>query len=205
MKKYIADTITKLNDFANGMKANPADWGINNVELSEVQSSSAKLTATGNKIQSAEAALKMLNREAVLGKSESLKLYEQCKAFAKGIYSNNPEKLAQYGIKLRKQAKAIPPPSMNLTVVLKNDEDGKGFIVKIRRRDLTAKEYIWERGENTDPKITNVVPKMSVYKLTQKVSFVDDDVSEGIRYFYRVRAVNCNGEGPWSEAASIVQ
>jgi hypothetical protein len=39
----------------------------------------------------------------------------------------------------------------------------------------------------------------------KKTSFIDDEVAKGIRIFYRVRAANTNGVGPWSEAVSRVQ
>ena len=46
---------------------------------------------------------------------------------------------------------------------------------------------------------------MKLYKTTTKTPFVDDDVFKGVRYFYKVRAINAAGEGPWSEAVSRVQ
>jgi len=44
-----------------------------------------------------------------------------------------------------------------------------------------------------------------MYKTTTKTTFVDDDVAKAIRYFYRVRAANASGFGPWSEIVSRVQ
>lgn len=46
---------------------------------------------------------------------------------------------------------------------------------------------------------------MKNFKTTKKTSFVDDEVPKGVRVFYRVRAANTNGVGPWSEAVSKVQ
>ena len=46
---------------------------------------------------------------------------------------------------------------------------------------------------------------MQFLKNSVKLSFIDDDVLPGIRYFYTVRAVNRNGKGPESDAASRVQ
>ena len=39
----------------------------------------------------------------------------------------------------------------------------------------------------------------------RKLSFVDDDVEKGTRYFYRFRGLNSNGSGEWSEPVSRVQ
>jgi len=41
---------------------------------------------------------------------------------------------------------------------------------------------------------------MTLFKTTRKISFVDDDVVKGQRVFYKVRAVNPAGVGPWKRA-----
>ena len=51
----------------------------------------------------------------------------------------------------------------------------------------------------------NTIQNMKNFKTTKKTSFVDDEVPKGVRVFYRVRAANTNGVGPWSEAVSKVQ
>ena len=72
-------------------------------------------------------------------------------------------------------------------------------------KDDVADSYEWQKGQGTDPKDTSTIPPMSFFKQTSKTVFIDDEVLKGIRYFYRVRAVNRNGQGPWSEPVSRVQ
>ncbi|HRH48838.1 MAG TPA: fibronectin type III domain-containing protein [Panacibacter sp.] len=48
-------------------------------------------------------------------------------------------------------------------------------------------------------------PPYSHYKTTKKLTFTDDDVKRGQRYFYRVRGLDRNGYGEWSEPVSRVQ
>jgi hypothetical protein len=97
------------------------------------------------------------------------------------------------------------PPTMPLTVVIKDDTDGEGFILSLQAVDPLAKSYLWEKGVSTNPSDLQTIPVMHFHKLTTRSTFVDDDVVKGSRYWYRVRAANCKGEGPWSEPTSKVQ
>ncbi|MEW5842072.1 MAG: hypothetical protein AB1775_02275 [Bacteroidota bacterium] len=51
----------------------------------------------------------------------------------------------------------------------------------------------------------NTIPELKNFRTTKKTSFVDDEVPKGVRVFYRVRAANTKGAGPWSKAVSKVQ
>jgi len=55
------------------------------------------------------------------------------------------------------------------------------------------------------PGTTVLQPPYPFLKSTKKLVYVDDDVEAGVRYFYRVRAVNATGAGAWSEPVSAVQ
>ena len=61
------------------------------------------------------------------------------------------------------------------------------------------------KGISADPTKTDIIPVLSPFKTTRKLSFVDDDVVKGQRVWYKVRAINAAGEGPWSEPVSRVQ
>jgi hypothetical protein len=65
--------------------------------------------------------------------------------------------------------------------------------------------YEWHKGIGSDPAKTDVIPVMTLFKTTKKITFVDDDVVKGQSVFYKVRAVNSTSEGPWSEPVSRVQ
>jgi hypothetical protein len=205
MKKYIADTLEKLNAFIQGMKANPNDWTNEPVKLADVVAESDDLTTKSNTIDSAEATLKVVRHQGSLQNSEAKKLYSQCETFAYAIYADNTEKLADYGIKPRKEPTKVPQPSEVLAVVIEDDIDAEGFVIGIKARDKVAESYEWQKGQGIDPKDTSLTPQLFYLKTTSKISFIDDNVNKGIRYFYRVRAMNRSGYGPWSEAASRVQ
>ena len=72
-------------------------------------------------------------------------------------------------------------------------------------KDPVAINYEWQKGQGLDPKDMHTIPDMVFFKFTTKIKFVDDNVTKGVRYFYRVRALNRNGQGPWSEPVSRVQ
>ena len=121
-----------------------------------------------------------------------------------GFHAANPGELETYGIVARKPNEKHPVPGSTLYVDIKDDTDGIGFIVSTQV-DAYADQYQFERGIATDPKDLNTTPPMKEYKTTTKTSFVDDDVVSGVRYFYRVRALNAAGAGHWSNASSRVQ
>ena len=88
--------------------------------------------------------------------------------------------------------------------MLQDDTDGEGFIVSTQF-DANADFYEWQKGFGSSPSDTNTIPELKNFKTTKKTNFVDDEVPKGVRVFYRVRAANTNGVGPWSEAVSRVQ
>ena len=50
-----------------------------------------------------------------------------------------------------------------------------------------------------------MLPDLNNFKTTRKRSFVDNDIPRGVRVFYRVRAANRSGVGPWSDPVGKVQ
>jgi len=137
--------------------------------------------------------------------SEAIKIYDQAVNLAYGIYANTPDKLAEYGIKQRKDKSKIPPPTAILAIEISDDTDGEGFILLLTAKDPVSDNYEWQKGQGLDPKDMHTIPDMTFFKFTTKMQFVDDNVTKGVRYFYRVRALNRNGQGPWSEPVSRVQ
>lgn len=121
-----------------------------------------------------------------------------------GFHATTPGELETYGIIARKPNEKHPKPSSTLYVDIKDDSDGIGFIVSTQV-DAYADQYQFERGVATDPTDVDTIPPMKEFKTTTKTYFVDDDVEKGVRYFYRVRALNASGAGYWSNASSRVQ
>ncbi|MCX6158385.1 MAG: fibronectin type III domain-containing protein [Ignavibacteriae bacterium] len=205
MKKYILETLNRLNAFLQGMKKNPTDWTGEPVKSTDVQSSITDLTTKGEAIDAAESASVIARHSGSLQNSESKSLLSQCETFAYAIYANQPDKLAEYGMKPRKDPSKIPPPTEVLAVVLEDDSDAEGFLIGIKARDKNADSYEWQKGQSlVSTDLTNI-PQLFYFKTTSKISFIDDNIIKGVRYFFRVRAANRNGYGPWSEAASRVQ
>jgi hypothetical protein len=91
--------------------------------------------------------------------------------------------------------------------VIKNivdDYDGIGFIVELEGLK-EADSYEVQRGAGATAANVNTIPVFSYLRNVRKLSFVDDDIEKGTRYFYRFRGLNSNGSGEWSEPVSRVQ
>ena len=205
MKKYIAKTLSSEDAFINGMTANPADWTGQPVTLVILTTDRAALLVKSKDIDTKSAALKEANTAGAVKNTESKRFIFQAENLAYGNYADNPSELAEYGLKPRKDPTIVPPPTKTIAITLTDDTDGEGIVLTLAAKDDVADFYEYEKGQGTDPKDQTKIPPMEFLKNSSKSSFEDDDVLPGIRYFYRVRAVNRNGQGPWSEAASRVQ
>jgi hypothetical protein len=205
MNKYIKKTLDELKGLDSGMLANVADWATTPVKEVDVTAEITKLSDAGNNITKEEAKLSELRVAGSTENKAAVKLANQVIDLAYGIYATNPEKLAEYGIKPRKKPAKVPAPTLILAIDIENDSDGEGFILSLVDKDPVADTYEWGKGQGTDPKDMQTIPHMDFYVQTSKTKFTDDDITKGIRYFYRVRGVNRNGHGPWSEAFSKVQ
>ncbi|MEI6133121.1 MAG: hypothetical protein WCQ41_09920 [Bacillota bacterium] len=126
----------------------------------------------------------------------------ESKAYA--FHKTEPAELVSYGLKPPKPSEKKPIPSADLVPNIKDDHDGIGFIISTNI-DPDADGYDWERGVATDPADMNTLPTMAFYKHTTKTTFVDEYITKGKRYFYRVRANNASGDGPWSPPQSKIQ
>lgn len=205
MKKYLINTVEDFKALVKGMKSNPADWTNTPVKPTDVETMETELEDKGQQVDTAEATASQARHTAMEKNSEAKKMYEQVVNLAYGIYANNPEKLSEYGIKLKRESTKIPPPTAVLSIEIKDDTDGEGFVLSVVQRDEVADSYEWQKGPGADPKDLNTIPPLQFFKVTSKTTFLDDQIQKGVRYFYRVRAVNRNGQGPWSEPTSQVQ
>ncbi len=202
--KYIDDVVNRLSKNKDGMDKNSALWQNQPVSTAMVQTAIDNLNAKQKAIDDKNLEIAVLQKEAHTLSAEGSELADRIEALATGIEGNNPDKLLLYGIKTRKPLARKPAPTSILHPALVDDTDGVGFIVSTQA-DADADLYEWQKGTGSDPSKTDVIPEMKIFKTTIKTSFVDDDVLKGVRLFYRVRAVNAAGAGPWSEAVSRVQ
>jgi hypothetical protein len=204
MIKYLYDASSRLKGEKRGMENNPAVWQNQPYSPASVQEKIDLLDAK-------EAAIEKLNDQAKALQAEAHSLAADCEdyadrveALAIGLEGSSAEKLAVYGIKLRKAVSKKSAPSKNISLSIQDDSDGIGFIVSTQA-DPDADNYEWHKGIAADPTKTDLIPELKYFTITAKSSLVDDDVPKGVRVFYRVRAFNRAGQGPWSEPVSKVQ
>lgn len=204
MTKYINDLVTELKDLKKGIGINAALWARMPVTEAQLQTAIDALETQDVAIDSAAVALQ---QQRTFGRNitEQYKpLAAQTENLASGILATNTEKLLDYGIKLRKDASTIPVPAKAMIASIIDDYDGEGFIVTYQSLE-NADSFEVEKGMAPTPDVLVLQPPYSHYKTTKKLTFTDDDVKRGQRYFYRVRGLNRNGYGEWSEPVSRVQ
>ncbi len=202
--KYLLELIDVFKDLKKGIQAYAAQWTGQTYTAESIQAIIDVLEAANNDVSTAETTLTKAQAAARQIYKEKSAEADKIIKIATGFHADKPEQLIDYNIKLRKIAEAKPRPETVLTVLLIDDTDGVGFIASTQV-DPVAKNYEWQKSQGVNPAETNTIPEMKFFKYTTKTTFVDDDVAKGVRYFYRVRAVNTAGEGPWSEAVSRVQ
>jgi len=187
------------------MQSNPATWVGQAETETTVKAQITSLEGKETAIIDKKEELSVLYAEARILKKEADIYANGMENLARGLHKDTPEKLTEYGIPPVKPRKPTEPPTMSLTVVLKDDTDGEGFIISLQAVDPLAENYLWEKGISTNPADMKTIPEMKFHKLTTKMTLIDDDVAKGTRCWYRVRSVNNKGEGPWSEPAHRVQ
>ena len=204
MTKYLSEIASRLNNFLNGIQKSPELWTKADETPEAVRAVIDNLNTADKAIENAKDALSTAHAEARKLETTATKFADDLENSAIAYEKSDPDKLSRYGINLRKEKIRKPAPTAILHAALQDDTDGIGFIVSTNI-DPNADHYEWYKGNNSDPTKTDIIPEMKLYKTTTKTSFVDDDVLKGVRYFYKVRAINAAGEGPWSEAVSRVQ
>jgi len=202
--KYLLDLISLFAGLKKGITNNATLWKDQIYTPEFIQSTIDSLQAANDEIETLEGEISRKKKEARLLESEQQAVADKIIKITYGFHADKPEQLIDYGLKLPKAPETKPKPEKQLSVTLIDDTDGQGFIVGTQV-DAVANNYEWDKGQGANPADTSTIPEMKFFKYTSKTTFVDDDVAKGVRYFYRVRAVNTAGEGPWSVAASRVQ
>ncbi len=204
MVKYLSDSISRLKELLNGMLKNPEIWTKPDETPEAVQSKITGLEVVSKTLEDAQENLTLTQVNARRAQADAAKFADDLENSAIAYHKSDQVKLSVYGIELRKPRTKRTSPTSTIYAKLQDDTDGQGFIVSTIA-DPNADQYEWQKGMAADASKTDVIPDMKLFKSTTKLTFVDDDVQKGVRYFYRVRAINTAGEGPWSEAVSRVQ
>ena len=204
MIRYLRDEIDRLKGILSGRLKNPDKWQNNEVTDAEIQSAVDSLLDAEKQIEDTQTLLSQKQSTAKIIKLNAAKLADKLENFINAFHSDEPEKLLDYGLEPKKSRSKKQIPVEKLLISIKDDTDGEGFILSTTA-DSNADMYEWQKGVSDDASKTEVIPTMTLLKTTRKITFVDNDVKKGVRVFYRVRAVNSQGEGPWSEPVSRVQ
>ena len=204
MIKYLFDLVERLKLLLAGMVKNAVLWTNQPETPEKVQAKIDLINAMEKELEDLRKAAheKQLEARAL---SDSIETYaNSLESIAIGLEKGDGDKLAAYGIKLRKAAAPKAAPTKQLHPTIEDDSDGVGFVLSVAV-DPDANNYEWEKGASADATKTDVIPELKWIKTTTKTYWVDDEVPKGVRIFYRVRAINNASSGPWSEAISKVQ
>lgn len=204
MVKYLADLISRLTGYKSGVTKNPDVWKNREETPEAIQTHIDAVQKVGDELDDLNEQIALKTAEARKLQKEETRFADDFENLAIGLEKSNADKLMMYNIELRKSQTKKSVPIETLHPKLVDDTDGVGFIITTNV-DANASQYEWQKGIAADASKTDVIPEMKIFKTTIKTSFVDDDVLKGVRLFYRVRAVNAAGAGPWSEAVSRVQ
>ena len=205
MTKYIEEEINKLNALKNGMTLNPALWVGQPVTPAMIDAAVADLLGQDQRIETSKDQLQQFRT----GGRQKVETYDTGIAakvinLAVGLHNNDPQKLNEYDIHLRQPGQPLPIPPKAIIAFMRDDDDGIGFKIKVQPL-ADASAYEWEKGQAPQPNQLVLAPPYTFWRTSSKTQLVDDDVEKGIRYFYRVRAINATGAGEWSEPVSHVQ
>jgi hypothetical protein len=205
MNKYIYELGNEFKSRRIGIQKNSALWASLPANEETTVEAQAALTAIDEEIEAAKTKVTQLQKQAHTLEAELKKKLAQIDSLAAGLHNNDATKLLDYGIVPRKtpSPKAIPLKGMIKGIL--DDFDGEGFILE-RDTLVDANNYEWQKAQGEDPTVTIIdESNFTHFKITKKRTFVDDDVKKGVRYFYRFRAFNSLGNGPWSESVSRSQ
>ena len=204
MLTYLSEEKDRLLSFKNGMEKNPALWTEQSVTIAKIDQAILLIDSIDAEVTEADHVKTQKLADARSISNTASKLADQIENLARGYHADDDAKLLEYDIKPRKLRTSKPVPSKIIVPMLEDDIDGVGFIVTTQV-DPHADYYEWQKGMGANVADVNTIPEMKMFKTTKKTYFVDDEVPKGVRMFYRVRAANTNGFGPWSQSVSRVQ
>ncbi|MCF8459856.1 MAG: fibronectin type III domain-containing protein [Flavobacteriales bacterium] len=210
MLKYLQKAKDKLTGLKAGISTNSAAWAGQPDTPASVQTEIDTLDTMGAEIELLKNQLKQklaAARILATAKTDAAKIIEKR---AVAIHATNANKLVEYNIRISGVAgTARELPTKAIIKRVKHDADGIGFKLSIKGQGTAVDFWEIERGmmelttENRAATVLQVpYPFLASSK---KLTYVDDDVLAGVRYFYRVRGVNAKGGGAWSEPVSAVQ
>ena len=204
MIRYLREEYDRLAGFKSGIEKNSAKWANNEITPVIIQAQIDQLSDQEKLVESTKTLLNQQQLSAKEIQQKAAKLGDQIENYINAFHPNDAEKLLDYGLEPRKQYTKKQIPTTKPVITIQDDTDGEGFILATQT-DPDAELYEWYKGVGADASKPDIIPVMALMKTTKKTSFVDDDVVKGVRVFYKVRAINNKGEGPWSEPVSKVQ
>ena len=205
MYKYLEKSLTRLKKIKSGIAANIAAWSGQLVTAEIIQADINEIEAMDNDVTNAEQQLTQKQKLARQLADSKMEKADSLELKIKGIHSEQKEKWIEYGIEPEKTRTQRSVPELQLNLLISDDTDGEGFQLQVEKRDPAADIYIWEKGVGASAEDTGATPALVQFTETTKSYLVDDDVVKGKRYYYRVRAYNSKGYGPWSNVVSRVQ
>ena len=203
MLKYLTKVRDRLLGFLNGVNLYPTKWIGQPETPADIQSKIDGIDTLQEELYQLKTQISIKKKDARKLEKEIVKYIKGMEKKATGFHAEELGALEEYKIKLRKAREKWHVPKTMLVPEIDISSDGLGFSVSTNR-DHLAIGYEWERGESTNPQDMNTYPPMEFYRHSSKKSFEDKNVKAGVRYFYRVHAVNSNGVGPWSGIISRI-
>ena len=204
MIKYIRTLVDELKALKKGMTTHATIWNGMAVTEKQLQDAIDELEKQESDIEDAET---LLIQQRTAGRNlveKHMLLASQATNLALGLHPTDSKELLDYNIQPRKDSGKVPVPEKAVIASIEDDVDGEGFIINIQKLDY-ADVFDVEKGSGDNADSMVYTGKFTHLKNSKKISFVDDDVKRGVRYFYRVRGFNRNGYGEWSEPVSRVQ
>ena len=205
MVKYIQNAIDRLEALKQGMTTNAAKWTGQPIDTTDIDTAITILNTHATDLEAAQIALGKL-QQLIHGVVDNQELVaDQAENLARGIHTKETEKLLDYGIALPKGSTPLPIPGQATIKSIEDDSDGEGFVITLQPLANTEDFEIW-RGVSASPDVLVLDPlEFTFLTASKKLTYTDDAVLKGKRYFYRTRGFNRTGKGPWSAVQSRVQ
>ena len=204
MNKVINDLKNEMNDLSNGMETNHLLWTGQVVTQIAVKACVADLQDKEDAVVTANNVLIQAKAYAKESVAKNRLIAGQVISLAEGIHALDTSKLTDYNLTIPHPKKPVAAPGKAVIESLKDEDDGIGFKIKFHSlADVQGFEI--ERSTPQSSDLLVLAPPYLHLKNSLKLSYVDDDIIKGKRYFYRGRGYNHKGFGEWSDISSKVQ